>query len=149
MAMRTRSRAVPAIGARVGHGLRRGRNWMALMRFCAVGASGYVVNLAVFAFSLTVLGVHHLVAATMAFLVAVMSNFWLNRRWTFRASNGDASSQAARFLAVSVVAFLFAAGVLELLVAVAGVRPLVAQALAVAAGAPLSFAANKLWTFDR
>ena len=30
-------------------GLRRPHNWMQLVKFCAVGGSGYVVNLSVFA----------------------------------------------------------------------------------------------------
>jgi len=34
---------------RVHHGLRKPANWLQLLRFGAVGASGYVVNLAVFA----------------------------------------------------------------------------------------------------
>ena len=34
---------------RVRHGMRHTHNWLQLVRFGAVGASGYVVNLAVFA----------------------------------------------------------------------------------------------------
>ena len=59
---------------------------------------------------------HHLVAATLAFVVAVTNNFWWNRHWTFGARGGHAGFQAARFFTVSVVAFLFAAAMLELLV---------------------------------
>ena len=44
------------------------------------------------------------------------NNFWWNRHWTFSARDGHAGFQAARFLVVSVVAFVFAAMVLELLV---------------------------------
>ena len=45
------------------------------VRFCAVGASGYVVNICVFALVLT-LGAHHLAAAGVAFTAAVAGNFW-------------------------------------------------------------------------
>ena len=34
---------------RMRHGLRKQANWLQLVRFGLVGASGYVVNLAVFA----------------------------------------------------------------------------------------------------
>ena len=47
------------------------------------------------------------VAAVLAFLVSVANNFWWNRHWTFDARDGHAGFQAARFLAVSVVAFRF------------------------------------------
>src|SRR5919202_3131397 len=99
----------PRAHTRVRHGMRRSHNWVQLAKFCAVGASGYVVNLCVFAVAVGPLGVHHLVAATLAFLVAVTNNFLWNRHWTFGAHEGHAGFQAARFFAVSVAAFLFAA----------------------------------------
>jgi putative flippase GtrA len=91
--------------------------------------------------------VHHLIAATVAFVVGVTNNFWWNRHWTFRAGAGRADSQASRFFAVSVVAFLFALGVLELLVSVFGVAELPAQAIAIVAATPLNFIGNKMWSF--
>src|SRR5918999_1923870 len=117
-----------ALHLRVRAGLRRPHNWMQLVKFCAVGASGYVVNLCVFALCFEVAGMHHLLAATAAFVVAVTNNFWWNRHWTFKARRGHAGFQAARFLTVSVTAFVFAAAVLELLVSAAGGPELAAQA---------------------
>lgn len=132
---------------RVRAGLRRPHNWLQLVKFCAVGGSGYVVNLCVFAVGVELLDAHYLVAASGAFVVAVLNNFWWNRHWTFRARNGRAGFQAARFFTVSVVAFLFAAGVLELLVSVAGLAELPAQAMAIVAATPLNFIGNKMWSF--
>jgi putative flippase GtrA len=136
-----------AIHLRVRAGLRKPHNWMQLIKFCAVGASGYVVNLSVFALCVEVLDLHHLVAATAAFVVAVTNNFWWNRHWTFRARGGHAGFQAARFFTVSVAAFLFAALVLELLVSVAELPELPSQALAIVAATPLNFIGNKMWSF--
>src|ERR671922_780530 len=135
------------IHVRVRSGLRRPHNWVQLVKFCLVGGSGYVVNLSTFAICVELLGIHHLVAATAAFVVAVTNNFWWNRHWTFRAHRGRATFQAARFFAVSVAAFLFAAGVLELLVSVVGVPALPAQALSIVAATPLNFIGNKMWSF--
>ena len=132
---------------RVRAGLRRPHNWVQLVKFCAVGASGYVVNLCVFAASIALFDAHHLVAATAAFVVAVMNNFWWNRHWTFRARGGHAGFQAARFFTVSIFAFVFAAGMLELLVSVAGVAELPAQAISIVAATPLNFIGNKMWSF--
>jgi putative flippase GtrA len=132
---------------RVRAGLRRPHNWVQLVKFCAVGASGYVVNLCVFALGVEALGMHHLAAATAAFVVAVTNNFWWNRHWTFRAGEGRAGFQAARFFTVSVGAFLFAASILELLVTVAGVPKLPAQAISIAMATPLNFIGNKMWSF--
>jgi dolichol-phosphate mannosyltransferase len=136
-----------ALHVRVRSGLRKPQNWVQLVKFCAVGGSGYVVNLCVFALCVELLGLHHLAAATVAFVVAVTNNFWWNRHWTFSAGQGHAGFQAARFFVVSVAAFLFAASVLELLVSVAGLPELASQAISIAAATPLNFVGNKMWSF--
>ena len=101
---------------RVGRGLRKPANWVQLVKFSAVGASGYVVNLAVYTALVHALGVHYILAAVLAFCVAVTNNFLWNRHWTFEATDGHMGFQAARFLTVSVVALGFNLIVLELLV---------------------------------
>jgi putative flippase GtrA len=136
-----------AVHLRVRAGLRRPHNWVQLVKFCAVGASGYVVNLSVFAACVELFDAHHLLAATAAFVVAVLNNFWWNRHWTFRARGGRAGFQAMRFFTVSVGAFLFAAAVLELLVSVAGMAEVPAQAIAIVSATPLNFIGNKMWSF--
>jgi putative flippase GtrA len=80
-------------------------------------------------------------------VVAVTNNFWWNRHWTFRARGGHAGFQAARFFTVSVAAFLFAALVLELLVSMAGVPDVAAQAISIVVATPLNFIGNKMWSF--
>jgi dolichol-phosphate mannosyltransferase len=134
---------------RVRHGLRHPHNWYQLVKFCLVGGSGYVVNLCVFTACVKLLSMHHLTAATCAFVVAVANNFWWNRHWTFDAGDGHAGFQAARFFAVSVGAFLFAAVVLEVLVSVVGVGEVPAQAISIVAATPLNFLGNKMWSFAR
>jgi len=134
---------------RVRHGMRRPHNWYQLVKFCVVGGSGYVVNLLVFTACVKVFSLHHLVAATCAFVVAVANNFWWNRHWTFGAGDGHAGFQAARFFTVSVVAFLFAAALLELLVTGFGVGEVLAQAISIVAATPLNFLGNKMWSFAR
>jgi putative flippase GtrA len=141
-------RARDGIHLRVRAGLRKPHNWVQLIKFCAVGASGYVVNLSVFALCVEGLGIHHLAAATIAFVVAVLNNFWWNRHWTFRARSGHAGFQAARFFTVSIVAFLFAASILELLVSVAEMPKLPAQAISIVMATPLNFIGNKMWSFS-
>jgi putative flippase GtrA len=134
---------------RVRTGLRKPGNWLQLLRFGAVGGSGYVVNILVFTIVVHAVGLGHLVAATAAFLVAVTNNFLLNRHWTFDAREGHAGFQAARFFAVSLVAFAFNLVVLELLITRGGLPAVPAQALAIIAATPLSFVGNKLWSFSR
>jgi putative flippase GtrA len=141
------SPTAPPVHLRVRQGMRRPHNWLQLLKFCLVGGSGYVVNLAVFTAALWAFGLHHLVAATLAFCVAVANNFWWNRHWTFAARDGRARFQAPRFFAVSVAAFLVQAAILDLLVVMVGVPALPAQAASVVAATPLNFIGNKMWSF--
>ena len=136
-----------AVHTRVRHGLRKPQNWVQLFKFVCVGGSGAAVNLAVFSFFVVVLDVHHLAAAVLAWIVAVMNNFWLNRHWTFGARDGHAGFQAARFFAVSLVALGFQLAALELLVGVLSVPKVLAQALSLASATPLNFVGNKMWSF--
>jgi putative flippase GtrA len=133
--------------SRVRHGMRRTHNWLQLVRFVTVGASGYVVNLAVFAACVHLLGIDYRIASVLAFLVSVANNFWLNRHWTFDAKHAHPVDQGARFFAVSLLAFGFTWIVLVTLVSGAGMPKVVAQAIAIVAGTPLSFLGQKLWSF--
>jgi putative flippase GtrA len=132
---------------RIGRGTLKPGNWVQLFQFGVVGASGYVVNLAVFAILVGPIDLHYIPAAVLAFCVAVTNNFWWNRHWTFDARHGHAGFQAARFLTVSVLALGVNLIALELLVR-SGVTDVPAQALAVIIAMPFNFIGNKLWTFD-
>jgi len=132
---------------RVHTSLRKPANWIQLIRFATVGASGYVVNLAVYALLVHEAGMHFRLASVCAFVVAVANNFVWNRGWTFRASDGHVGFQAARFYVVSVGAFGFSFLLLNVLVSGLGTGKVPAQAIAVAAATPLNFIGNKLWSF--
>jgi dolichol-phosphate mannosyltransferase len=132
---------------RVRHGVRRGHNWLQLVRFVTVGASGYVVNLGVFALCVHLLSIDYKIAGVIAWVVSVVNNFWLNRHWTFDAKHEHPMFQGVRFFAVSLVAFGFTELVLILLVEGPGVSKVVAEGIAVAAATPLSFLGQKLWSF--
>jgi putative flippase GtrA len=135
--------------ARVVHGLRKPANWLQLIKFGLVGLSGFVVNFCVYAFSLHVLDVHYLGAATIAFCVAVTNNFMWNRHWTFRARRhaSHPAFQAARFLTVAVSALIPNLILLHVFVERAGMGKIEAQVLAVCLVVPISFLGNKLWSF--
>jgi dolichol-phosphate mannosyltransferase len=131
----------------VGAALRRRRNWEQLVKFCIVGATGYVVNLAVFALAFHALGLHYLVAAVCSFLVAVTNNYSWNRLWTFRAQRGHVAYQGMRFFVVSAAALV--ANQLWLLVLLDWFElgKVLAQAIAIVLVLPLNFVGNKLWSF--
>lgn len=140
--------AGPETSPGIASGLLAHRTFRQLVKFGLVGASGFIVNVSVFAFCLRVLDVHYRLAYVFAFCVAVTNNFVWNRLWTFRQQrNGShVAMQGARFFAVSLIAATVGFVLLELFVR-AGLPKIPAEMLAVALVVPISFLGNKHWSF--
>jgi putative flippase GtrA len=134
--------------ARITQALRERSNWEELVKFCLVGASGYVVNLLVYVALLDGADLDYRLAATGSFLVAVTNNYLWNRLWTFRHHRGHFAYQGLRFLVVAIVAYLCNLAILTLLVEL-GVGEVIAQAIAIVLVTPANFVGNKLWSFRR
>jgi dolichol-phosphate mannosyltransferase len=130
----------------MGAAVRRRHNWEQLVKFCIVGGTGYVVNLAVYSLLVGIFEIHYIPAAVCSFLVAVTNNYFWNRHWTFRAQRGHVGYQGARFLVVSTLALGANLVVLHLLVS-AGLGEIPAQAIAIVLVTPINFVGNKLWSF--
>ena len=126
--------------------LRRRNNWVQLVKFGVVGASGYIVNLTAYALLLNEAGLHYVAAATGSFLLAASWNYWWNRAWTFRAQRGNFGIQGMRFFIVSAAVYGANIGVLATLVSF-GLGKILAQAIAIVIVTPLNFLGNKLWSF--
>jgi putative flippase GtrA len=133
--------------ARVRHGVRKPQNWLQLIQFGAVGATGYIVNLAVFAACVHAIGINYKIAAVAAFVVSVLNNYLWNRHWTFKTTKAHPVDQGLKFFAVSLIAFGFSYVILVSLVDGAGMPKVIAQAISIASATPLSFVGQKLWSF--
>ena len=149
-----RPTAVRASGAlaRTKGALGRRANWLQLAKFCAVGGSGYAVNLAVFTLLVEGFQLHYLLAATGSFFVAVTNNYVWNRLWTFSGDRGHVAYQGLRFLVVSGASLGANLVILHLLVQLreGGVRrEVLPQAIAIVLVTPLNFVGNKVWSFKK
>jgi putative flippase GtrA len=133
---------------RPGAGLLAHRTFRQLVKFGLVGATGFIINVSVFAFCLRVLDVHYRLAYVFAFCVAVTNNFFWNRVWTFRhqKDGSHVAMQGARFFAVSLLAAIAGFVLLESFVR-AGFPKIPGEMLAVLLVVPISFLGNKHWSF--
>jgi dolichol-phosphate mannosyltransferase len=118
-----------------------------LVRFCVVGASGYLVNLTLYAILIHA-GLHYLPAAVGSFCVAFVNNYSWHRLWTFRAGRGRISDQGLRFLLVSLGNLGANLLLLHWLVSL-HVDRLPAEAIATVLVTPMSFLGAKVWAFAR
>jgi putative flippase GtrA len=140
------SSGVSEVAARTARALRQPHNWIQLAKFGAVGLSGYVVNLVVYA---ALLGIGPHKAALVSFVVSAVNNYWWNRHWTFAREKGHFAHQGLRFFLVALAAL--AVNQLWLLVFLdwLGWGKIVSQAIAIVLVMPLNFLGNKLWSFKR
>ena len=131
--------------------VQRRRGVRQFVKFGIVGASGFLVNLVIFTLlqkaigpSATNASVYYAIYS-IAFLAGGVSNYFLNRSWTFR-STGHAGREAAQFLSVSVLALLVG------LVVSTIVAPFLGHGhrtwfCATLSGIVVNFFVNKYWTF--
>jgi len=140
--------APPTFRRRATLALRRRHNWEQLAKFCIVGASGYAINVGVYALLLNWANLHYVLAATGSFLVAATNNYVWNRVWTFRHQRGHVGYQGLRFLIVSATVYGANLGLLATFIHI-GIGKIVSQATAVVLVTPLNFLGNKLWSFRR
>ncbi len=74
------------------------------LKFAAVGAFGAVIDFGFFNLFTSLLGIPAIVSSGLSFIMAVASNFILNRYWTYPDSRSKSMrQQAVQFLLVSLV----------------------------------------------
>ncbi|MBA3807996.1 MAG: GtrA family protein [Solirubrobacterales bacterium] len=117
------------------------------LRFAVVGVIQNALNVAVFAAAVAI-QVPFLLASIIAAVVALGVSFSLNRRWTFAAATKQTGAQAIRYVSIWVTILLAGLPMLALLVEVGGIPKVLAQATVVMLGAPVSYAAQRRWTFS-
>ena len=118
-------------------------------KFGLVGLTGMVVDLIVFQAMMGTgqgLGAAHIAG----FVLATLTNFGLNYRWTFRGEDHAAMplrQRYARFLVVAVLALMIRGGVLVLLVEQLGLPPLLAIFPAIAVTAGVNYLGSAFYVF--
>ena len=124
------------------------RRFDRLIRFGLVGVSGIAVNTAVLWLLVTGARLAVPLASVLATEVAIISNFLLNDRWTFRGAEQHGFwSRLLRFNGVALGGMLLTAVLLTLLTHYAGLPLLIANVLAVGGAMAWNYVINTRWTW--
>jgi len=127
------------------------------IKFSAIGGLGAVINTAVLWTANEIFFVYYLWASVLAFSVAVTSNYFMNRKWTYR-SKGSMPKQYSQFLAVSAFGLVLNLIILKGIVDVAmpaldfgkdkaSLYLVVANLITIFIVSIFNFFVNSLWTF--
>jgi putative flippase GtrA len=125
--------------------------WRRVVRFQAVGAIGAAVQMAALAGLRGGLHVQYLVATALAVEIAVLHNFVWHERWTWGDRSGPGvAARLLRFnLGNGLVSIVVNVALMRLLAGHFHMHYLVANLLAIAAGAAANFAIGHWWVFRR
>jgi putative flippase GtrA len=116
------------------------------VKFLVVGAGGYLVNLAVFAWLLR-LGVPYLLDSIVSYFISNALMYLGNRYYTFSLGHDGFWAAYVRYILVGLVVAGLNAIVLAILVETAGLYAVYAQAISLLLITPVAFVLNKRWTF--
>lgn len=120
-------------------------------RYAVAGVASTITDFAVLWALVYLVGMgrypHYLLAATLAFLVALAVNYGINRRWAFADRSHFGKRTVAKFFVVAVVGIALNNLILGLLVELAGWQILLAKLAATAVTTCTNFAANNWWSF--
>jgi putative flippase GtrA len=123
------------------------------LRYVVVGLSGTAIDLVSLYFMTEWSGIDPRVdprfslLVTIAFLLAVVNNYVLNRAWTFQSKDRNVTGEFGRFLVVALGGFLLTQMLMGLFVGFLGLWYMLSKALTSGLVLIWNFALNKLWTF--
>jgi putative flippase GtrA len=119
------------------------------IRFGLVGVSGVAVNTAILWGLVWGAGLPVLLGSVLATETAILSNFLLNDRWTFRAAvrQGSFVRRLLRFNGVALGGMAITTAVLSALTIYGHLHLLLANLLAVGAAMVWNYVVNSRWTW--
>lgn len=115
-------------------------------RFAVVGAIATAVHTAVFSAALEWGRIEPVTANAIAFVVAVLVGFALNRRWTF-AAHGGPEARLWRYAVGALAGLGLNSAIMYGVVHVAHGSPYLGLALAIVIVPPFTFSMNHFWVF--
>jgi len=115
------------------------------VKFGIVGISNTAIAFAIY-YVLVFIGVHYIIANTVAFFVSVLNAYYWNRKYVFK-NNNNKMLQLAKTYASYGFTFLLSTGLLFLVVDVMNISQFIAPIINLAITVPLNFLLNKFWAF--
>ena len=122
------------------------------LRFCAVGASGVLVNEGILWLFTEGFGLFYLYAAIVSIEASIISNFILNNMWTFsdrRVANGSAFTRFSKYNLTCLIGVGLNLSILWLLTEISGMHYLISNLFGIAVAVIWNYSASVRWVWMR
>ncbi len=117
-------------------------------QFITVGGIGVILNLALLFLFTEFIGMYYILSESLAFFIATVNNFILNKVWTFKENlKNDPFKKLIQYLGISMIGVTINLSVLFLLVEFFSIWYMIAEIFATAASSVVNYLGNKFWTF--
>jgi putative flippase GtrA len=116
------------------------------LRYGVIAGSGYLLAIAIYSGELAI-GVAPYPALGVAFILNGLYNFTLMRIWAFPPSGRHFRNDLSRFGIVAVLSLIVNYGSFAILYSGIGLKATTAQRVAILIAAPVTFLANRIWSF--
>jgi putative flippase GtrA len=116
-------------------------------RFCFVGVLGTTVDFSVLFLLFEFFNLNLNLAIIVAFLVATINNFYLNKKWTFKNRQPNLINQYLKFLLVSIIGVFLNIVIINSLIYFYDMWYVYGKIIATIFVLFINFFANYTWTF--
>lgn len=123
------------------------KNLKNFLKYCTVGTMGAVIDIGILYILVEFFDIVAVLGASIAFVFAVVNNFFWNKHWTFEDNSKKHGKQFIKFLSVSVVGLLLTTGLMYFGVNILEIWYLPAKIIIILIVLLWNFLANSWWTF--
>jgi Predicted membrane protein len=117
-----------------------------LIKFSIVGASNTLLSLLSY-YLLIHIGLHYLIANTLAFGVGILNSYTLNKLWVFQVRNSNYTT-LIKFISLNLFTLSLSSILLMLLISVFHAGKIISQIIVTCTILFINYIINKLWTFS-
>ncbi|HEY7945386.1 MAG: GtrA family protein [Burkholderiales bacterium] len=115
-------------------------------RFAVVGALATATHALVFTIAIEAAHIEPVLATVVAFVIAMLVGYVLNRRWTFAVRDAP-SRRLGRYAFAALAGLALNAGIMYCVVHLLHWSPYIGLAAAIAIVPPVTFSLNHFWVF--
>jgi putative flippase GtrA len=119
------------------------------IRYTLVAMIGLVCDMTTLFLLVEFVDTPYLLATAVAFMVAVVVNFNLHKRWTFHDKSHDLKRQFTSFFVISVMNFMLTLFFMYIFVDIVQLWYILAKLITATLVLIFSYIMNRLWTFKR